>query len=395
MYQTNYYHQNLGTAGHRATSSYNYLPQYTPNNYYQPNHHHSNSMYSYMSAPAPPTQAYQAGYLQPAQVQPVQPQYIAPPSQYVAPPPPPPAAAPAPAPAPAQQEEVNGGINPVLEYDLNSMSTFLSWCSFGMLKQNKNPTKEFENLIVSVLFATRLPKSTIIIALEYMNQRFSSKQFGDLSESDIFTKLTIALILANKFNDDNTFTNRSWCGATGLKIELLNHEERVWLTECKWQLNVVNFESNIKTLEECWLAWLDKYGVSSTTTQPELMNTTKSNNYYSSPISSSPSLSNHQSYPYSGDYLHSIPSSPVYSNNYSNSNNYSSPLSSSPLKYAHDSIWTNYSSNQQRYQPHPNQQNIWSYTPSNYNPYGCNEMIYNSNFVGYSNPYYSYNIPTC
>ena len=147
------------------------------------------------------------------------------------------------------------------------MSSFLGWCAFGMLKQtNRTPSKDFEKLISSVLFATRLPKSTIIIALEYMNQRFSSATTSvelkpTLSEHEIFNYLVVSLVLANKFNDDNTFTNKSWCGATGLQLSSVNQAEKEWLDDVKWSLSVVSFESNIITLEECWKTWVEKYSV--------------------------------------------------------------------------------------------------------------------------------------
>lgn len=346
MYHTqSYYHHNLGTAGHRAAAAYNYPLHYAPN-YYPPQLNH---------------------------VQPVYQPYAAP---YVAP---------QPVPAPPADDAVNGGINPVLEYDLNNMSTFLSWCTFGMLKQNKSPTKEFDGLIVSVLFATRLPKSTIIIALEYMNQRFSNTVFDDLSESEIFPKLVIALILANKFNDDNTFTNRSWCGATGLKVDLLNREEKTWLFECKWQLNVVNFTQNIQTLEECWKTWMDKYTGSPEQPVANAHHQSPASNHGSSPVLASSAYLHYGAYQPVPPYSSSIPSSPVY-------DSYTpSPPSSSPVKYAHDSIWS---------KPNPPQNaNIWSYTPTyQYVPQASADPAYMGSanrFVGYANPYYGYNMAHC
>lgn len=338
MYQTrNYYNQNLGTAGHRATSSYSYMPQYTPNNYYNQNpirpvYHPSYQQHMKSASFGMQNQFGDLGH------------HFIP----QAPPPLP------------QQPQVNGGINSVLEYDINHMSTFLSWCAFGMLKQNRNPSKEFENLIISVLFATRLPKSTIIIALEYMNQRFSSKFLGNIQENEIFMKLIVALILGNKFNDDNTFTNKSWSGATALNLETLNNEESEWLREVKWQLNVVNFESNIQTLEECWKTWLDKY-----TVQPV------------QPVSPT---NTYQPQSYS-----SIPSSPIYSAYQS------SPILSSPVRYTHESIWSDAPANP----------NIWSYTPSYQYVLDAtsktprellNQYNMANNFVGYTNPYYCFNM---
>ncbi|CAK7900549.1 hypothetical protein CAAN1_05S06832 [[Candida] anglica] len=357
--QSGYYHQNLGTAGHRASSSLSYIPSYSyayPQQYqqYPPIQDNVN-----VSATAANT-----------------------------------AAATAAAAAAANPAESNGGISPVLEYNIDNMATFLSWCTFGMLKQNRNPTKEFDNLVVSVLFATRLPKSTIIIALEYMNQRYSSAVLGNLSETEIFTVLIIALILANKFNDDNTFTNRSWCGAAGLSLEVVNAEEKLWLEEVRWQLNVVNFESNIRTLEECWTTWLEKYTVK--TTQPQIGSQLAA----ASPAVVSPSSQNYYN---TNQATTSIPSSPILHDYTAPTTNYYSPVvpSSSPIKYAADSIWSYVPQQQQQQQPLPstNSANIWSYTPPAYQytaPHVASHVSdpYSAGFVGYSNPYY-YNMASC
>lgn len=172
------------------------------------------------------------------------------------------------APAISAPTEVSGGITAVMEYEPQTMASFLSWCAFGMLKQGRNPSVEFELAIVSILNATRLPKSTIIIALEYINQRFCNRDVVLLNDNELFNNIVIALVLANKFNDDNTFTNRSWCGATGLQIEVVNKEEAAWLKAVNWNLSVVGLRSNIECLEECWSTWLTRY--SNTSMYPAL-----------------------------------------------------------------------------------------------------------------------------
>lgn len=295
----------IGTAGHRALLLLSYLP-YQNQNYYG----------KYPPAFAAPAAPYQ------------------------------PAAA-----------EPSGGINAVLEYEPQNMAAFLGWCLFGMLSQNRSPTTEFENVLVSILHATRLPKLTIVIALEYLNQRYSSTQPGPLAELEVFMRVVISLILANKFNDDNTFTNRLWCGATGLNIEAINREEAAWLKEVNWQLNVVNFQSNIRTLEECWATWLEKYSAS---LKPVA-------SVYLSPAMSS-----------DGFYYSSIPSSPVYDL----ASSVHSPVSSSPIKISQDGQWAAPAVPYGRYVLP--QQSIWAYTPQQY-PYMAPEM---PNYYGYANPYY-------
>lgn len=128
-----------------------------------------------------------------------------------------------------------------------------------MLGQNRGASRELETTVVLILQATRLPRLTLVIALEYINQRFAGSSALPLEELQIFIYLVVALILANKFNDDNTFTNRSWSGASGLAIDVLNSEESAWLAAVEWKLNTVKFQSNIATLEECWKTWCVKW----------------------------------------------------------------------------------------------------------------------------------------
>lgn len=359
MYQAqNYYQPNLGVAGHRSG---NYmLYQHRPNPFYST---YQQPVYDY-----PPFEAHH-----PAN-----------------------AAIPViPAPVEATQP-VNGGINSVLQYDLNTMSTFLSWCAFGMLKQTRNPTAEFEGFVVSVLFATRLPKSTIIIALEYMNQRFSSNpEITDksLTEHEIFIYLIVALILANKFNDDNTFTNKSWSGATSLPLAMLNSCEMKWLEECKWSLNVVKFESNILTLEQCWKTWLEKYDKSEAEVEaPVNKNSATSPIRYQSGYNSSPGYRNspgylinrspsYAGYPTSSPAGYSIPSSPVRFAQSVPDNAYYYPVSpalvSSPISYDNSNIWAE----------NPNN-NIWNNAPY---PRNVTHSFNNDpavQYVGSEKPYY-------
>lgn len=296
---------------------------------------------------------------------------------------PPPAPNPFVAPPPVYKpdSQVSGGINSQLEYEPSDMSAFICWCVFGMFNQARNPTKEFENVVVSILYATRLPKSSIIIALEYLNQRYSSASVGHLQEDEIFVKLVVAFMLANKFNDDNTFTNRSWSGATGLDIKLLNSEESAWLKAVNWQLNVVNFTDNIRTLEECWKTWLDKYSPQSC--KPSYANTTSSSRKtYASPTLSSDGFS-----------CSSIPSSPIYQ---TSSNTAYSHLNSSPVKYPMDSYGWGPSTYTMRSQYMPPQQSIWAYTPNQYQYVPQHDpMMAGPGYFGFTNPYYACNMASC
>ncbi|KAJ8142084.1 hypothetical protein OY671_004766 [Metschnikowia pulcherrima] len=313
----------IGTSGHRASASVGFAPF---SNYAQ--------TYAHPGYPLPPAPQY------------VQPQMYREPYPEL--------------PGPAHGA---GGISAVLEYEPASMAAFMCWCSFSMLGQNRQPTKELESSVVSILHATRLPKSTILIALEYTNQRYSTHAYTSLSESDIFVRMVVALVLANKFNDDNTFTNKSWCGASGVNIGVLNTLEREWLSEVNWNLSVVRFQGNLETLDECWASWVHKQA------QPQLPP------YTYSPVS--PDVY--------GAYS-SAPSSPLYTSGASSVYGYSSPVSASPVKFSQN--W-NVPPNphygympQNGYTPYP--QSIWAYPPTGQQP-----PRMDSAYNGFSNPYYN------
>lgn len=348
-----YLSSSIGTAGHRALSMYSY-----PYSQYKPMGH----------APHPSFQAMNMGYNNMA------PSY---PYGYMVPPPAPNPFVAAP-PVFKPDAQVSGGINSQLEYEPTDMSAFICWCVFGMLNQARNPNKEFESAVVSILYATRLPKSTIVIALEYLNQRFSSVALGHLQEDEILNTLVIALMLANKFNDDNTFTNRSWSGATGIDIKVLNSEEAAWLKAVNWQLSVVKFTDNIRTLEECWKTWLEKYSTQST---KPAYSATSSRKMYASPSMSS------------DGYCSSIPSSPTYQPSYSSGY---SQMNSSPVRYQPDSYGWNSSGYSMRSQYMAPQQSIWAYTPNQYQYMPQPDPMMNgAAYFGYSNPYYACNMASC
>ena len=60
-------------------------------------------------------------------------------------------------------------------------------------------------------------------------------QGADGSEYRLFT---VALMLANKFLDDNTFTNKTWLEVSGMKVTDLNIMELEFLGVLKFGLTI-------------------------------------------------------------------------------------------------------------------------------------------------------------
>lgn len=104
----------------------------------------------------------------------------------------------------------------------------------------------FTKGVSSVLNATRLPSVTIFMALDFLCKYISKlpagvEAVGGDSVNVIYQNLMIALVLANKFNDDKTFTNKSWSHATGMELSVINQFERDWLAVFEWRLFDDNF----------------------------------------------------------------------------------------------------------------------------------------------------------
>lgn len=149
-----------------------------------------------------------------------------------------------------------GGVAQSLDYDIHTMASFCAWVVFSLFKcTNPNCSPHFQSLLQSVLNATRLPKSTILLGIHYVSVRVDTDTQPCHVESQIFEALIVGLLLANKFNDDNTFKNRSWSEATGLPLDKINDLEREWLKDCFWRLHD---DSQYILVESCWTTWCQR-----------------------------------------------------------------------------------------------------------------------------------------
>lgn len=161
------------------------------------------------------------------------------------------------------EEKVNGGVSETLDYDVDVMAEYVvrtSYLMFGidpavkddaLLQQSADQNSLeitsqknydlFLNGVLSVLNATRLPSTTVFLALDYMLKYLNKipngiDSIGGKFINVIYQNTIVSFILANKFNDDKTFTNKSWSQATGMEIDLINKYEKSWLSTFEWKL---------------------------------------------------------------------------------------------------------------------------------------------------------------
>ncbi|KAG0372732.1 hypothetical protein BGX24_012655 [Mortierella sp. AD032] len=119
------------------------------------------------------------------------------------------------------------------------------------------PKKMFRKFCLDVLSATLLSPSVILLSLKYIQQLMinlkESNKIVNTGEGAEYRFFTGALILANKFLDDNTFTNKTWADITGMKIKDVNHLEMQFLSGIEFRL----FTSSWQYSE--WLAKLTQF----------------------------------------------------------------------------------------------------------------------------------------
>lgn len=154
--------------------------------------------------------------------------------------------------------EEAGGVSSSLDYEFSEMADFLSSMAHGIMvsAQNKWDSSNLASLkqfLVQVLTATRLPRSTIILALVYISKRWAIMGQACPGSDQVYKMIVVGLVLANKFHDDNTFTNSSWFKATHIPVAEITTFESQWLRDIKWSLHLDGPDAQAwYKWNECW-----------------------------------------------------------------------------------------------------------------------------------------------
>jgi hypothetical protein len=164
---------------------------------------------------------------------------------------------------PPSQPPVTGGVMAVLDYDVKVMAEFVANVSCNFINLPK-PWPSLTLFVERVFNQTRLPSSTVILGITYLSKRLSLEEppyDGDPNAPLIPTSrlpeyLTMSFILANKFLDDNTFTNSSWSDISGIARDDLNISERDWLQKLGYTLHLNPTEpKGWSTWRIAWETW--------------------------------------------------------------------------------------------------------------------------------------------
>ncbi|KAI8340151.1 cyclin-domain-containing protein [Chlamydoabsidia padenii] len=109
----------------------------------------------------------------------------------------------------------------------------------------KGSNSAFRRFCQQVLTVTQLSESVVILSLKYIAKLLQKSPHIQGAEGSEYRLFIVALMLANKFHDDNTYTNKTWSDVSGMKLYELDIMELEFLFQIDFGLFIprVEFDS--------------------------------------------------------------------------------------------------------------------------------------------------------
>lgn len=115
------------------------------------------------------------------------------------------------------------------------------------LTSNAIPSDAFKKWVYTILSTTQVTQNVVLLALRFIYRlKMTNPQVKGRPGSE-FRLLTVALMLGNKFLDDNTYTNKTWADVSGIPVGEIHVMEVEFLSNMRYSLLVSKNE---------WEAWL-------------------------------------------------------------------------------------------------------------------------------------------
>ncbi|KAK5550366.1 hypothetical protein LTR46_011629, partial [Exophiala xenobiotica] len=124
----------------------------------------------------------------------------------------------------------------------------------GGLLPDAIPTIGFRKWVTTIIDTTQVDKNVILLALMFIyrlkkiNPSISGKRGSE------YRLLAIALMLGNKFLDDNTYTNKTWAEVSGISVTEVHMMEVEFLSNMRYDLC-----ASVEEWNE-WKAKLERFG---------------------------------------------------------------------------------------------------------------------------------------
>ncbi|PSN65740.1 hypothetical protein BS50DRAFT_574266 [Corynespora cassiicola Philippines] len=116
------------------------------------------------------------------------------------------------------------------------------------------PTTGFRKWVATILTTTQVAQNVILLALLFIYRLKQTNPTVKGKPGSEYRLLTVALMLGNKFLDDNTYTNKTWAEVSGISVQEVHIMEVEFLSNMRYSL----FTSQKKWEE--WHTILGKFG---------------------------------------------------------------------------------------------------------------------------------------
>ncbi|RAL10456.1 putative mucin [Aspergillus homomorphus CBS 101889] len=124
--------------------------------------------------------------------------------------------------------------------------------SAGSFAPETVPSVGFQKWVTNILSTTQVSQNVVLLALMfvYRLKKFNPGVRG--KKGSEYRLMTIALMLGNKFLDDNTYTNKTWAEVSGITVQEIHIMEVEFLSNVRYNLFVSKEE---------WGKWHVKLGL--------------------------------------------------------------------------------------------------------------------------------------
>ncbi|SPO03088.1 uncharacterized protein DNG_05770 [Cephalotrichum gorgonifer] len=119
------------------------------------------------------------------------------------------------------------------------------------LSPEARPQANFTKWVHNILSTTQVTRNVILLALLFIYRLKTLNPAVRGRPGSEYRLLTVALMLGNKFLDDNTYTNKTWADVSYLSVSDIHLMEVEFLSNMRYSL---------LTTKEDWEAWLAKVG---------------------------------------------------------------------------------------------------------------------------------------
>ncbi|RDL39527.1 Cyclin-like protein [Venustampulla echinocandica] len=119
------------------------------------------------------------------------------------------------------------------------------------LRDEATPSSGFRKWVVTILSTTQVTQNVILLALLFIYRLKNINPAVKGRSGSEYRLLTVALMLGNKFLDDNTYTNKTWAEVSGISVNEIHVMEVEFLSNMRYSL---------LASKEQWQEWQEKLG---------------------------------------------------------------------------------------------------------------------------------------